>query len=187
MHAATSSSLYQHRLSPALLCFITFTTSEWPTARVALDSYRPSCLSILNVEAGHGYIPARRPTWLPSSYRSSTPACSKSLLGIIHYRNPGLCRVPTALPSAFYRTLGKEDFVESRTRQSPALGKELLYRVQDTRHSEALSKNYFAERQTLDKDGSRQRAVSGRLQLTAISLCRGPKSGTQQSILFVEC
>lgn len=83
MHAAASSSLYQHRLSPALLCFITFTTSEWPTARVALDSYRPSCLSILNVEAGHGYIPARRPTWLPSSYRSSTPACSKSLLGII--------------------------------------------------------------------------------------------------------
>jgi hypothetical protein len=25
----------------------------------------------------------------------------------IHYRNPGLCRVPAALPSAFYRALGK--------------------------------------------------------------------------------
>jgi hypothetical protein len=46
-----------------------------------------------------------------------------------HYRNPGLCRVPAALPSAFYRARGKEDFVERRTRQSPALGKELIYRV----------------------------------------------------------
>jgi hypothetical protein len=50
-----------------------------------------------------------------------------------HYRNSGLCRVPAALPSAFYRALGKEDFAESRTRQSPALGKELVYRVRDTR------------------------------------------------------
>jgi hypothetical protein len=47
--------------------------------------------------------------------------------------------VPVALPSAFYRALGKEDFVERRTQQSPALGKELVYRVQDTRHSEAHS------------------------------------------------
>jgi hypothetical protein len=46
-----------------------------------------------------------------------------------HYRNPGLCRVPVALPSAFYRALGKADFAERRTRQSPALGKELVYRV----------------------------------------------------------
>jgi hypothetical protein len=71
--------------------------------------------------------------------------------------------VPAALPRAFYRALGKEDFAEGRTRQSPALGKELVYRVQDTRHREALGKDCFAERQTLDKDGSRQRAVSGRL------------------------
>jgi hypothetical protein len=47
----------------------------------------------------------------------------------IHYRNPRLCRVPVALPSAFYRALGKADFAERRTRQSPALGKELVYRV----------------------------------------------------------
>jgi hypothetical protein len=73
------------------------------------------------------------------------------------------------LPSAFYRALGKEDFAESRTRQSPALGKELVYWVRDTRHREALDKYCFVERQTLDKDGARQRAVSGRLQLTAVS------------------
>jgi hypothetical protein len=105
----------------------------------------------------------------------------------IHYRNLGLCRVPASLPSAFYRALGKEDFDERRTRQSPALRKELVYRVQDTRHSEALGKDCFAERQTLGKDGSRQRAVSGRLQLTAVSLCRGPKAGTRQSRFFAEC
>jgi hypothetical protein len=80
--------------------------------------------------------------------------------------------VSADLPSAFYRALGKADFTESRTRQSPTLGKDLIYRVQDTRHSQALGKDCFAESQTLGKDGSRQRAVSGRLQLTAVSLCR---------------
>jgi hypothetical protein len=95
--------------------------------------------------------------------------------------------VPESLPSAFYQTLSKEDFAESRTRQSPALGKELVYRVQDTRHSEALSKDSFAERQTLGKDGSRQRSVSGHLQLTSVSLCREPPAGTRQSRFFAEC
>jgi hypothetical protein len=102
----------------------------------------------------------------------------------MHYRNLGLCRVPTALPSAFYRALGKEDFAERRTRQSPALGKELIYRVQDTRHSQALGKDCFAEGQTLDKDGSRQKAVSGRLQLTTVSLCRVSYVDTRQSIFL---
>jgi hypothetical protein len=69
----------------------------------------------------------------------------------MNYRNPRLCRVSNSLPSAFCRALGKEGFAESRTRQSPALGNELIYRVQDTRH-----------RTTLGKEGSRQRAVSGR-------------------------
>jgi hypothetical protein len=68
-----------------------------------------------------------------------------------HYPNPSLCRVPGSLPSAFYRALGKEDFAESRTRQSPALGKELVYRLRDTRHRETLGKDCFAERQTLSK------------------------------------
>jgi hypothetical protein len=80
-----------------------------------------------------------------------------------HYRNSALCRVPAALPSAFYRALGKADFAERRTRQRPMLGKGLIYRVRDTRHSPALGKDCFAESQTLGKDGSRQRAVSGRL------------------------
>jgi hypothetical protein len=88
----------------------------------------------------------------------------------MHYRNPGLYRVPAALPSAFYRALGKADFAESRTRQSPTLGKDPIYRVQDTRYSQALGKDGFAESQTLRKDGSRQRAVSGCLQLTIVSL-----------------
>jgi hypothetical protein len=70
---------------------------------------------------------------------------------VTHYRNLGLCRVPDSLPSAFCRALGKGCFAESRTRQSPALGNELVYRVQDTRH-----------KKTLGKDGSRQRAISGR-------------------------
>jgi hypothetical protein len=91
------------------------------------------------------------------------------------------------LPSAFYRALGKDPFAECRPRQSPALSKEIIYRVQDTRHSEALGKERFAETQTLGKDGSRQRAVSGHLQLTAISLCRGPKVDTRQSRFFAEC
>jgi hypothetical protein len=73
-------------------------------------------------------------------------------------------------------------FAERRTWQSPTLGKKLIYRVQDTRHSQALGKDCFAESQTLDKDGSRQRAISGRLQLTAVSLCR--VSNTRQISLL---
>jgi hypothetical protein len=59
---------------------------------------------------------------------------------LYHYRNPGLCRVSAVLLSAFYRALDKEYFTKSRTRQSPALGKELVYRVLDTRHIETLGK-----------------------------------------------
>jgi hypothetical protein len=113
---------------------------------------------------------------------------------IIHYRNPGLYRVPEALSSAFCRALGKEAFAERRTRQSPALGKELIYRVRDTRHSEALDKECFAERQTIGKDGSRQRVVSGRLQLTAerrhsakSSLCRVSNIWHSTKRVFTEC
>jgi hypothetical protein len=104
-----------------------------------------------------------------------------------HYRNSALCRVSAALPSAFYRALGKVDFVEGRTRQSPALGKDLVYRVQGTRHSQALGKDCFAERQALDKYGSRQRAVSGRLQLTAVSLCRVSNIWHSAKRVFAEC
>jgi hypothetical protein len=91
------------------------------------------------------------------------------------------------LPSAFCQALGKESFAESHTRQSPALGNELAYRVQDTRHRNTLSKDFFAERRTLGKGGARQRAVSGRLKLTAVNVCRGPRVGTQQRGFFAEC
>jgi hypothetical protein len=104
-----------------------------------------------------------------------------------HYRNPGLCQVPESLPSAFYQALGKDCFAECHPRQSPTLGNDPVYPVQDTRHNEALGKEPFVERQTLGKDGSRQRAVSGCLQLTAVSLCQGPKADTRQSRFFAEC
>jgi hypothetical protein len=95
--------------------------------------------------------------------------------------------VPEALPSAFYRALSKADFAEYRTRQSSALSKELVYRVQDTRHIQALGKDFFAERQALDKYVSRQRAVSGRLQLTAVSLCRVSDIWHSANSVFAEC
>jgi hypothetical protein len=75
----------------------------------------------------------------------------------------------------------------SDTRQSPALGKDLVYRVQDTRYRITLGKDSFAECRTLGKDGVRQRAVSGRLKMTAVNLCRGPKVGTRQRGFFAEC
>jgi hypothetical protein len=59
--------------------------------------------------------------------------------------------VSESLSSAFCRALGKEGFTESHTWQSPALGNELIYRAQDTRHMT-----------TLGKEGARQTAVSGR-------------------------
>jgi hypothetical protein len=77
--------------------------------------------------------------------------------------------------------------VECCPRQNPAFGNETVYRVQNTRHSETLEKEPFAERKTLDKDGSRQKAVSGCLQLMAVSLYRGPKADTRQSRFFAEC
>jgi hypothetical protein len=72
------------------------------------------------------------------------------------------------------------------SRQSPALGNELVYRVQDTRHGNTLGKDIFAEWPTLGEGGARQRAVSGRLKLTAVSLCQGPRAGTQQRGFFAE-
>jgi hypothetical protein len=75
-------------------------------------------------------------------------------LCLLHYRNPGLCRVPEFLPSAFCRALGKDFFAESRTRQSPALGIDFVYRVQDTRYRNTLGKDKFVKWQTLGKCGS---------------------------------
>jgi hypothetical protein len=87
-------------------------------------------------------------------------------------------------------TTGIRAFAEcffSSTQQSLALGNELVYRVQDTRHRKTLDKDMFAEWQTLGKGGARQRAINGRLKLTAISLCRGLRAGTRQSPLYRVC
>jgi hypothetical protein len=119
------------------------------------------------------------------SYMHSCPFSSTSCMH--HCRNPVLCRVPAALPSTFYRALGKVDFTESHTRQSPALDKELVYRVQDTRHSEALGKDCFAERQTLGKDGSRQRAINGRSKADDSHLLPRVEVGTREKSVFTEC
>jgi hypothetical protein len=102
-----------------------------------------------------------------------------------HYRNPGLCRVPDALPSAFCRALGKGGFAESRTRRNPALDNELVYRVQDTRHRQTLGKDMFAECQTLGKGGAWQRAVSGRPKADGRQPL--PRVGTRQRGFFAEC
>ena len=114
-------------------------------------------------------------------------AFSTHSVGQGHYRNPALCRVPAALPSAFYRALGKADFAECRPRQSPALGKAIVYRAPGTRHRQALGKDCCAEGQALGKHGSRQRAVSGRLPLTAVSLCRVSNILHSANIVFAEC
>jgi hypothetical protein len=92
-----------------------------------------------------------------------------------------------ALSSVFSRALGKDSFAESHTRQSPTLGNEVVYRVQDTRCRRTLGKNFYAECRTLGKEGARQRAVNDRLKLTAVNLCRGPSVVTRQRGFFVEC
>jgi hypothetical protein len=91
------------------------------------------------------------------------------------------------LPSAFCRALGKDSYAESRTRQSPALGNDLVYRVQDTRYIITLGKDNFTECRTLGKDGARQRAISGRPKMTTVNLCRGSKADTRQRGFFVGC
>jgi hypothetical protein len=103
-----------------------------------------------------------------------------------HYRNPGLCRVSASLPSAFSCALDKAAFAESRTRQSPALGNELIYRVQDTRHKKLSAKT------RLPSDKHSKKAALGKgpsaavLKLTAVSLCRGLRSALGKD-LFTEC
>ena len=49
----------------------------------------------------------------------------------LHYRKPALCRVPEALPSVFYRALGKDGFAECFFRHSAKMALPLnhLHRV----------------------------------------------------------
>jgi hypothetical protein len=76
---------------------------------------------------------------------------------------------------------------KSRTRQSPTLGNDLVYRVQDTRYIITLGKDNFTECRTLGKDDARQRVVSGRPKMTTVNLCRGSKADTRQRGFFAEC
>jgi hypothetical protein len=77
------------------------------------------------------------------------------------HRNPALCRVLGALPSAFYRALSKEFFAECRTRQSPTLGNDHVYREQDSRHRKKLGKDRFAKCLTISE---RRRSAKGHQQ-----------------------
>jgi hypothetical protein len=93
--------------------------------------------------------------------------------------------------SALYRVL----FVGHSAKKplpSAALGKVLLSVTSSftecrTHHRNTLSKEVFAECRTLGEGGARQRAVSGRLELTTVNLCRGPSVGTRQRRFFAEC
>jgi hypothetical protein len=94
-----------------------------------------------------------------------------------HYRNLGLCGVLGALPSAFYRALGKvllsitTTFNESMT----------------LRHINTLGKEIFAECQTLDEW---QRSAKDRQQPSESDgrhLYRAPSFGTRQKNFFAEC
>jgi hypothetical protein len=98
---------------------------------------------------------------------------------ISHYRNPRLCRVSDSLPSVFCRTLGKEGFAESRTRQSSALGNEPLYRVQDPRHSTALGKTCLPSVKHSAKKALGKGPSAAVLKLTVVTLCREPRTGTR--------
>jgi hypothetical protein len=101
----------------------------------------------------------------------------------MHCRNPTLCRVLGALPSAFYRALskevGKEVFAECRTRQRPALSNEHVYREQDARQRNTLDKEIFADCQTL---GKQRLSTKGRQQPSIADdryLYRAPRVGTR--------
>jgi hypothetical protein len=67
----------------------------------------------------------------------------------------------SAFSSAFFRALGKDGFAECRTRQSPALGIDRVYREQDSWQRKTLGKDNFAERQAL---GERWRSAKDRQQ-----------------------
>jgi hypothetical protein len=94
----------------------------------------------------------------------------------LHYRNPGLCRVPTSLPSVFSRAFDKAAFAESHTRQSPALGNELVYRVQDTQHRKLSAKTCLQSGRHSAKAALGKESSAAVLKLAAVSLCRGLRS-----------
>jgi hypothetical protein len=108
-------------------------------------------------------------------------------LAAIHYRNPGLCRVLGALPSAFCRALSKKVIAKCRTWQSPTLDNDHVYREHDSQHRKTLGKDSFAECQTLDEQ---RRSAKDRQQSSIDDgryLCQASGFGTRQKSYFVEC
>jgi hypothetical protein len=80
-----------------------------------------------------------------------------------HYRNPGLCRVPDALPRA-------------------ALGEFLLSVTSWFTECRTLGTGELSAKVALGKGPS-----AAVIRLTDVSLCRGPSVGTRQRGFFVEC
>jgi hypothetical protein len=100
-----------------------------------------------------------------------------------HNRNPALCRVRGALPSAFFGHSTKKSLL------SATLGKVLLLATTLFNKSRTLgteihsTKKIFTECQTL---GERQRSAKGRQPPSKADgryLCREPSSGTRQASL----
>jgi hypothetical protein len=60
----------------------------------------------------------------------------------------------SSLPSAFYRTLGKEVFAECRTQQSPTLGNDRVYQEQDSRQKNIDRVSNTRRRAALGKGSS---------------------------------
>jgi hypothetical protein len=66
---------------------------------------------------------------------------------------------------------------------SASFDKVLLSVTSSFTERRTLGKEAFAECRTLSEGGTRQRAVSGRLELTTVNFCRGPSVGTRQRLL----
>jgi hypothetical protein len=88
-----------------------------------------------------------------------------------------------SLPSAWRFA---ECFLSS-TRQSSTLGKNHIFREQESRHRKTLVKNCFAECRTL---GEWRRSTKGHQQPSIADgryLCRASSFGTRQRSYFAEC
>jgi hypothetical protein len=78
-------------------------------------------------------------------------------------------------------------FIECRTRQSPALGNDGVCREQDSRHRNTLSKDSFAECQTLGKAWLSAKDCQPPSKPDGRYLRRQQSFGTRQRIFFAEC
>jgi hypothetical protein len=97
----------------------------------------------------------------------------------MHYRNPLLCRAPEALPSVFFRALGKEGFAESQiknTRQSLCTRQRSLCRASDKRLS---AKKFLCRepKKTLGKETSLPRAKKKALGKGFFAECQSKTLG----------